>query len=76
MEWKQQSLREAGELVRFAPDALRPPKKIVELADLISGRVAGRGKHTGITIYKSVGVGLQDIALAGLAWKKIVGSVA
>ena len=76
VEWKQQSLREAGELVRFAPDALRPPKKIVELADLISGRVAGRGEHTGIAIYKSVGVGLQDIALAGLAWKKIAESAA
>lgn len=70
VEWKQQSLREAGDLVLAAPDALQPPEKIVEVADLIAGRVAGRVEHTGVTIYKSVGVGLQDIALAGLAWKK------
>jgi ornithine cyclodeaminase len=74
VEWKQQTLREAGDLVRAAPHALLPAGKLVELADIITGRVAGRRSDGDITLYKSVGVGLQDIALAGLAWKRLQGS--
>ena len=36
---------------------------------------ARRGAHDAeeITVYKSVGVGLEDIAVAGLAWRRIAG---
>lgn len=71
VEWKQQTLREAGDLVRAAPEALLPEDKIVELADLVTGRVAGRRGADEITLYKSVGIGLQDVALAGLAWRRL-----
>lgn len=71
IEWKQQTLREAGDLVRAAPDALLPEGKVVELADLVTGRVAGRRRPDEVTLYKSVGIGLQDIALAGLAWSRL-----
>lgn len=71
VEWKQQTLREAGDLVRAAPDALSPQGKLVELADLVTGRVAGRRHADEITLYKSVGIGLQDVALAGLAWSRL-----
>jgi len=71
IEWKQQTLREAGDLVRAAPDALLPEGKVVELADLVTGRVAGRRNADEITVYKSVGIGLQDVALAGLAWSRL-----
>ncbi len=70
VEWKPQSLREAGDLVLADPAAL-PPSKVVELSDLILGRVPGRRSADQITIYKSVGVGLQDVALAGLAWRTL-----
>jgi ornithine cyclodeaminase len=71
VEWKPQTLREAGDLVRAAPDALLPAGKVVELADLVTGRVPGRRGPDDITLYKSVGVGLQDVALAGLAWRRL-----
>ncbi len=71
VEWKPQSLREAGDLVRAAPDALLPEGKLVELADLVTGRVQGRLGPEDITVYKTVGVGLQDVALAGLAWRRL-----
>ncbi|QHI98592.1 ornithine cyclodeaminase family protein [Xylophilus rhododendri] len=71
IEWKQQTLREAGDLVRAAPDALLPEGKIVELADLVCGKVPGRQRDSDITLYKSVGIGLQDVALAGLAYSRI-----
>lgn len=68
VEWRTQSLQEAGDLVLADPTAL-PPAKVVELSDLVLGRASGRRTADEITIYKSVGVGLQDVALAGLAWR-------
>ncbi|MDL9999465.1 ornithine cyclodeaminase family protein [Variovorax sp. J22P240] len=70
VEWRPQSLREAGELVQAAEGAL-PAEKIVELAELVTGQVRGRCGQDDITIYKSVGVGLEDVALAGLAWRRL-----
>lgn len=69
VEWRPQSLREAGELVQAGKEVLAP-EKIVELAELVTGRVPGRRTREDITIYKSVGVGLEDVALAGLAWRR------
>lgn len=70
VEWRPQSLREAGELVQAAEGAL-PEEKIVELAELVTGQARGRLGQDDITIYKSVGVGLEDVALAGLAWRRL-----
>lgn len=72
VEWRAQSLREAGDLLLAAPDAL-PDEKIVELGALVSGQVAGRTHASQTMVYKSVGVGLEDIALAGLAWRRLQG---
>jgi ornithine cyclodeaminase len=66
VEWRDQSLREAGDLVLADPKAL-PADKIVELGEILAGKARGRACEDEITIYKSVGVGMQDIALAGLA---------
>jgi ornithine cyclodeaminase len=70
VEWRPQSTREAGDIVLAGPDVL-PPGKVVELADVVLGTVPGRQHRDDIVIYKSVGVGLEDIALAGFAWEKI-----
>lgn len=72
VEWRTQSLREAGELVQAAPGVVTP-EKIVELGELVTGAVPGRTSAEEITLYKSVGVGLQDIAVAGLAFRRIAG---
>lgn len=73
VEWRAQTLREAGDLVLAAPDIL-PAARIVELGELVTGEKPGRRRDDEITLYKSVGVGLEDIALAGLAWRKLTGS--
>ena len=72
VEWRKQSLAEAGELVQAAPGVVRA-EKIVELAELVAGTAPGRTSADEITLYKSVGVGLEDIAVAGLAWRRIAG---
>ncbi|MBB2917718.1 ornithine cyclodeaminase family protein [Cupriavidus alkaliphilus] len=72
VEWRPQSTREAGDIVLAGPGAL-PPEKIVELADVVLGKVSPRRRDDDIVIYKSVGVGLEDVALAGYAWSRIAG---
>lgn len=72
VDWGPQTLHEAGDLMRAAPHCLAPGK-VVEFADLVTGKVPGRTSAGEITIYKAVGVGLQDIALAGLAYERIAG---
>jgi ornithine cyclodeaminase len=72
VEWRTQSLREAGELVQAAAGVVRP-EKIVELGELVAGTAPGRTSADEITLYKSVGVGLEDIAVAGLAYRRIAG---
>jgi len=73
VEWKAQTLREAGDLVLAAPDTV-PEQKLVELGALVSRRATGRTGPGQIMVYKSVGVGLEDVALAGLAWQRIAGT--
>jgi ornithine cyclodeaminase len=47
------------------------PEKLVELGALVTGAAPGRQNDDEITLYKSVGVGLEDVALAGLAWQRV-----
>jgi ornithine cyclodeaminase len=70
VEWKPQSLQEAGDLVLAAPGVL-DPSRIVELGELVAGLKPGRQDPQAITLYKSVGVGLEDVALAGLVWQRL-----
>lgn len=70
VEWLPQTLREAGDLVLARP-GLVSPEKLVELGALVTGVTPGRQSEEEITVYKSVGVGLEDVALAGLAWQRI-----
>ncbi|WP_027229630.1 hypothetical protein [Phyllobacterium sp. UNC302MFCol5.2] len=43
----------------------------VELADVISGSVTGRGSDTDITVADLTGLGVQDTAIALLAWARV-----
>ncbi|MBN9370677.1 MAG: ornithine cyclodeaminase [Hydrogenophaga sp. SCN 70-13] len=73
VEWKPQTLQEAGDLVLAAPGAL-DPARIVELGELVAGLKPGRQDAQAVTLYKSVGVGLEDVALAGLVWQRLQGA--
>lgn len=70
VEWKPQSTREAGDIVMAGPGVL-PESKLVELADVVLSRAQPRRSDSDIVIYKSVGVGLEDVALAGLVWQRL-----
>ncbi|MDB5796930.1 MAG: hypothetical protein JWP36_832 [Paucimonas sp.] len=63
------ALSEAGDL-RQPMDAGRLQRDAVlaELADLARGRHPGRRNAAEITVFKSVGTGIEDLAAAKLAW--------
>lgn len=48
------------------------PDQVVELGDLIAGRAEGRVNSTQITVYKSTGHAVQDIAAACLVYQRAV----
>lgn len=74
VEWKTQSFAEAGDLIQAAP-ALHLNDKTYEVPDVLNGTCA-RVQPDDVFIYKSVGVGLEDIALAGYAYRQFIAGLA
>lgn len=66
----ESALNEAGEIViPINGGSMDSNPQIVELGDLINGLHEGRKNNDEITIYKSLGVGIQDIAPAHYVYK-------
>ena len=71
VEWLPAARAEAGELVRAAPGVI-VPERLIELGSLL----AAPRPHDpqAITVYKSVGIGLEDVALARLVHQSLTTS--
>jgi ornithine cyclodeaminase/alanine dehydrogenase-like protein (mu-crystallin family) len=69
VDTKEGVFGEAGDAVA-AREVLRT--EVHELAQLVIGGVPGRGHPDEITLFKSVGTGIQDIALAALIHQRAV----
>jgi alanine dehydrogenase len=66
---REQSKMESGDLIHaFKGDEARW-KSVVELADIVSGKAPGRINDEQITLFKSNGLALEDIALAGRVYE-------
>lgn len=66
------TLAEAGDLLQpMAAGHLQRSAILAELADLASGRHAGRTSREQITVFKSVGTGIEDLSAAQLAWSQL-----
>lgn len=59
-------LAESGEIVRALASGLIRESEVRELGEVVLGRAGGRNHASDITVYKSVGNGTQDAALAAL----------
>ena len=66
VDHRQSCLEEAGEIVWAVRDGLIQAGDVRELGDVVLERVPGRSSAGDITVYKSVGNGTQDAALAAL----------
>lgn len=58
-----QAMREGGDLV-MADDPTALTAKLVELGALVAGKAGQADAAGNITVYKSVGIGIEDVALA------------
>lgn len=69
VEWLPAAQTEAGEFVRAGIDVI-DPARVTELGRLLVGATRYARKSSDIVVYKSVGIGLEDVALAHRVWEK------
>ena len=69
----EQARLEAGDLLLAAsPGSPAPLDRAVELADVVAGRHPGRGAPGDITVFKSIGLGIEDLAAASVVYDRAV----
>ena len=70
----EQARAEAGDLMVSSCDEAAQPtfSRAVELAAIVAGRHPGRRSDADVTLFKSLGVGLEDLAAASLAYDRAV----
>lgn len=66
------ALKEAGDIVQaIAEGALKPAGICGDLYDLARGKATGRGSAEEITLFKSVGAAIEDLAAGIAVWKAL-----
>jgi ornithine cyclodeaminase len=70
VEWTPAARAEAGEFVRAAPGVV-DPARVTELGKLLVKGTAFERRTHDIIVYKSVGIGLEDVALANLVFERV-----
>lgn len=63
---------EAGEFVPALADGSFSWDKAKELSEIVAGNDVGRGTSEEITLFKSVGLALEDLAVAAVIYRKAV----
>jgi alanine dehydrogenase len=73
VDHKGQALKEAGDLIIPIREGLLDPDVIyAELSDIVLGRKKGREDDKEITLFKSVGIASEDVALAYAIYQEAV----
>lgn len=61
---KEAALKESGDIIPFGADHVK-----AELGDIVAGRAPGRTSPDEITLFKSLGLAIEDVAAAGLVYR-------
>lgn len=69
---KDQARIEAGELVFPIEKGLLTWERVQEVCHVVSGALTGRKSPTDITLFKSLGLAIEDVATAVLLYRKAV----
>jgi ornithine cyclodeaminase len=70
---RESALAEAGDiLVPIGEGAIGPGHIRGELGELLEGRVAGRGGDSEITLFKSLGLAIEDLAAADIVLRNAI----
>jgi alanine dehydrogenase len=62
---REQSKLEAGDLIQVFGEEAQRWADVGELADIVAGQVSGRTNASEITLFKSNGIAIEDIVVAG-----------
>jgi alanine dehydrogenase len=72
VDTRRGALKEAGDLVQPMERGIFKESDVAgDLFDLCRGSVKGRGSADEITLFKSVGTAIEDLAAAMLIWRKL-----
>ncbi|NKI71784.1 ornithine cyclodeaminase family protein [Collimonas pratensis] len=69
VEWKPQAQQEAGDLLLCQPGTF-DWTQVWELGQIVDGSSSYRRQPDDLVIYKAIGVGVEDIALSGLVYRR------
>lgn len=69
---REACLTEAGELIKAVNEGLTDPADWIELGEIVNGAAPGRESDTELSFFKSVGLAVQDMAAAALAFENAV----
>ena len=73
VDFKDQTLQEAGDLREaLSTGAITVDDVHAELGEIITGRKEGRSSDREITVFKSVGIAVEDIATAAHVYEQAV----
>ena len=67
VDQREAALEEAGELIDAVARRLVLPPRIAELGGVVTGAVAGRTSPDQVTVFKSVGLAIQDVVAGSWA---------
>ena len=71
VDFKDQALEEGGDLREaLKSGSIGPDQVYAELGEIVTGRKAGRVSDGEITLFKSVGIAVEDIAAAAFVFEQ------
>jgi len=73
VEYRPQALQEAGDLVvPITAGELSEAVITAELGQVLTGQIPGRASPDEVTIFKSIGVAIEDVAVAAFVYEKAI----
>lgn len=71
VDQREAALSEAGDLLQpFAGGRISGPETWTELSDVVTGMQSVRQHENDVTVFKSVGIAIQDVAVASMTYQK------
>jgi ornithine cyclodeaminase/alanine dehydrogenase-like protein (mu-crystallin family) len=67
---RKQAREEAAEFRDLVGAGRLSWDEVQELGDLVTGKVPGRTSLSAVTLFKSLGIGLEDVAFAELLYRR------
>lgn len=66
----EEVLHDTGDMISAKNDGIEFLSKTHSLSELVSGKILGRKDNSEIVLYKSVGAGLQDLAVSVMCYER------